>query len=136
MFTNFLKFSLEHQVGVSVNVRQFEVVFKLLEGIFNHPMLTNDMLSNNIENLFMIARALNLKLINTNQKVLALEPTSDFSYELKLEHKSHILPLLVYKKQNPDKNIFLECNRAISKMFPLHMEFICSILETNVSGIS
>lgn len=124
MVSAFIKFSFEHSVGISLRADQLEVVFKLVEGIFEHPLLSADTLAMNIQSLLIVSEALQLKLINTNEKLLVLEPTSDFCYELTLRHRSHIIPLLIFKMEKPSEDLLLECYKAIDKMFPLPDEFM------------
>ncbi len=124
MVATFIKFSSEHNVGISLRADQLEIVFKLIEKIFEYPLLSAGMLAINIQSLLVISDALQLKLINTNEKLLALEPTSDFGYELKLKHKSHIISLLVFKMEKPNEDFLLECHKAIEKMFPLPGDFM------------
>lgn len=124
MISSFMKFSSDHGAQISLNAHQLGAVFGLIEGIFNHPMLSSDMLLINTQSLLFISEALRLKLINTNRKLLVLEPITDFSYELALQHKSHIASLLVCKIKKPSKDLSQKCNEAIEKMFPLPKGFM------------
>jgi hypothetical protein len=118
MLMEFIAFSSKQRLTLSLNKRQLKLILKFIEDVFNSHILSIDILTINIKSFLVISSALNLKLIDMDQKLLVLDPVTDFSCELSLRHKSYVVTLLKIYKQDNDS--FLDmCKKLIQEMlFP------------------
>ena len=117
LISKFLQFSVEHALGLILNSRQLEMIFRLCENVLNDPMLSSEMLDKSLDYIIHIARSLKLNLINMESKLLILEPKSDVSIELAVPHQATVISLLVQKIANPDVDMSFECNQVIAILF-------------------
>ncbi|MDR1139077.1 MAG: NACHT domain-containing protein [Rickettsiales bacterium] len=100
MLARFTHFSIEQKMSLSFKSSQLETVLKLIDTLLSEQVSVHVLESANY--LFILGEA-GLKLIDTGQELLILDPASEFQYALS-SSRDQIVELIDWKCKNPQDN--------------------------------
>ncbi|MGL9731586.1 MAG: hypothetical protein ACR5KX_02030 [Wolbachia sp.] len=100
MLARFTHFYIEQKMSLSFKSIQLETVLKLIDTLLIEQVSVHVLESANY--LFILGEA-GLKLIDTGQGLLILDPTSEFRYALS-SSRDQIVELIDWKCKNPQDN--------------------------------
>jgi len=114
MFSGFVAQAQNLRVTISVNTKQLGTILSLIETIINDPLSNPESLVSILSDLISISKFLALKLININEKLYLVEPTSDFIHCIKIFNMPQILNLIDIAKKKDLNDLKDACMKYVN----------------------